>query len=285
MRATLRIGEVAQLLGVTPKTIRYYQRIGLIAAPTRSPSGYRQYTAADLVTLLRVRRLQALGLSLAQVRRVLGEPDHQRTLREALEQLLADTVTRREALEAREQRIRRLLAEESLDAIEQPYDQPAILQWAQERFAERMGPISPSLWEADAKIFGTLEALRWPDGSDLPLREALERFLQQSDDTFYQRLLLFAEGLAALADQPEDSPAVERLVEMARQSEIAPYLASASPDATVGLDDAFGAVMAEVTLSVLSPAQRRFMRLMRDDAAQDTYASDARKGGNDVQQG
>ncbi len=105
MRAQLRIGEVAQLLGVTPKAIRYYQRIGLIGAPDRSPAGYRLYTAADLVILLRVRRLQALGLSLAQIKRVLGEPGNERTLRQALEQLLAATTARRQELEAREQRI------------------------------------------------------------------------------------------------------------------------------------------------------------------------------------
>jgi len=167
MRAQLRIGEVAQLLGVTPKTIRYYQQVGLIAAPSRSPAGYRQYTATDLVTLLRVRRLQTLGLSLAQIRQVLGEPDDQRTLRQALEQLLADTVARRQALEAREQRILRLLADESLAAIGQPDDQPALLQWAQERFSERLAQISPSVWEADAKIFGMMEALHWPDGAEV----------------------------------------------------------------------------------------------------------------------
>lgn len=278
MRAQLRIGEVAQLLGVTPKTIRYYQRVGLIAAPSRSPAGYRQYTAADLVTLLRVRRLQALGLSLAQIKRVLGEPDDQHTLRQALEQLLADTTARREALEAREQRIRQLLAEESLDAIEQPRDQPAILQWAQERFSERMAQVSPGVWEADAKIFGMMEALHWPDGSDLPLRETLERVLQQPDDAFYQQLLSFAERLTALASLPEDTPEVEQLVERFRRSGFVQYLESAATPATLGLDGVFGAVMAEVTLSALSPAQRRFMRLIRHDTTMSQSANLAQEG-------
>ena len=45
MRARLRIGEVAELLGVTPKAIRHYHKRGLLAEPTRSEGGYRLYTA------------------------------------------------------------------------------------------------------------------------------------------------------------------------------------------------------------------------------------------------
>lgn len=266
MRAQLRIGEVAQLLGVTPKAIRHYQRIGLIGAPDRSPAGYRLYTAADLVILLRVRRLQALGLSLAQIKRVLGEPGDERTLRQALEQLLAATTAQRQELEAREQRVRSLLAEASLDTIEQPERQPELLRWAQERFSERLPNVSPDVWETDAKIFGMVEALRWPDGHDLPLRALLERVLQRSDDTLYQRLVTLAEQLSALASLPEDATEVEQLAEAFQRTGLAQYLQSEISPAALGLDSVFGEVVAEVTLSALSPAQRRVMRLIHHSA-------------------
>lgn len=272
MRAQLRIGEVAQLLGVTPKAIRYYQRIGLIGAPDRSPAGYRLYTAADLVILLRVRRLQALGLSLAQIKRVLGEPGNERTLRQALEQLLAATTAQRQELEAREQRVRSLLAEASLDTIEQPERQPALLRWAQARFSERLPNVSPDVWETDAKIFGMVEALRWPDGHDLPLRALLERVLQRSDDTLYQRLVTLAEQLSALTSLPEDAPEVEQLAEAFQRTGLAQYLQSEIPTAALGLDGVFGEVVAEVTLSALSPAQRRVMRLIHHSATADPGA-------------
>lgn len=43
MRTQLHIGEVAQLLGVTPRTIRHYQKVGLLAEPERTGAGYRLY--------------------------------------------------------------------------------------------------------------------------------------------------------------------------------------------------------------------------------------------------
>src|SRR5260370_10194274 len=45
MRERLHIGEVAALVGVSPKTIRYYHEVGLLAEPERTDVGYRLYTA------------------------------------------------------------------------------------------------------------------------------------------------------------------------------------------------------------------------------------------------
>ena len=67
----LRIGQVAQATGLSVETIRYYERLGLVAAATRTPSGYRQFEA-DVVERLRfVQRAQALGFSLEDVRELL----------------------------------------------------------------------------------------------------------------------------------------------------------------------------------------------------------------------
>ncbi len=68
MGPALHIGEVAHLLGVTQKTIRHYHKVGLLAEPARSQGGYRLYTTSDLRRVLRIRRLQALGLSLKQIK-------------------------------------------------------------------------------------------------------------------------------------------------------------------------------------------------------------------------
>ena len=51
MRELLQIGEVAKLIGVSPKTIRYYHEIGLLAEPKRTEGGYRLYMAQDLLRL------------------------------------------------------------------------------------------------------------------------------------------------------------------------------------------------------------------------------------------
>ncbi|HKD77520.1 MAG TPA: MerR family transcriptional regulator, partial [Ktedonobacterales bacterium] len=115
MRGQLHIGEVAELLGVTQKTIRHYHKIGLLAQPERSNSNYRLYSAGDLLRLLHIRRLQALGLTLAQIKHVLGEPDHERTLREVLVALADEIEGQIKTLTARKERIQTLLAEDTVD--------------------------------------------------------------------------------------------------------------------------------------------------------------------------
>ncbi len=84
MRGRLRIGELARLVGVTPKTVRHYEKIGLLPEAERSESGYRLYSGSDLLRLNRVKRLRSLGLTLRQVRSVLGEGDGELSLKTTL---------------------------------------------------------------------------------------------------------------------------------------------------------------------------------------------------------
>ncbi len=76
----MRIGELADQLGLNPKTIRYYESIGLLPAPDRTPSGYRDYDderSAEVLTFIKA--AQRLGISLDEIREILafrerGEP-------------------------------------------------------------------------------------------------------------------------------------------------------------------------------------------------------------------
>ncbi len=68
----MRIGEVADAVGVNPKTVRYYEEIGLLPQPERTPSGYRDYTDEDQSRLVFVKTAQRLGLSLAEVGEILA---------------------------------------------------------------------------------------------------------------------------------------------------------------------------------------------------------------------
>lgn len=67
----LRTRDLASLAGVTPRALRHYHRIGLLAEAPRDPNGYRRYSAADLVRVLRIRELAASGMSLRDVARAL----------------------------------------------------------------------------------------------------------------------------------------------------------------------------------------------------------------------
>jgi MerR family transcriptional regulator, Zn(II)-responsive regulator of zntA len=68
----LLIGELAAELGLNPKTIRYYEEIGLLPEPERSESGYRLYTRDDLERLRFIGKAKAIGLSLEQIAEVLA---------------------------------------------------------------------------------------------------------------------------------------------------------------------------------------------------------------------
>jgi DNA-binding transcriptional MerR regulator len=68
----VRIGELAREAGTTPRTVRYYEEIGLLpSVDSRSAGAHREYGSADLERLLEVRRLKdLLGLSLDELREV-----------------------------------------------------------------------------------------------------------------------------------------------------------------------------------------------------------------------
>jgi len=69
----LRIGEVAELTGTTPRTIRYYEEIGLLPGTDDRPQGqHRYYTEADVERVKEIVRLRdLLGLSLEQLSQLL----------------------------------------------------------------------------------------------------------------------------------------------------------------------------------------------------------------------
>lgn len=68
----MRIGEAADQVGINPKTIRYYESIGLIPEAARTAGGYRLYGPDDVERLSFIRTAQRLGLSLDDVREVLA---------------------------------------------------------------------------------------------------------------------------------------------------------------------------------------------------------------------
>jgi len=71
----MTIGRLAKAAGVNVETIRYYQRRGLIAEPSRPHGGQRRYSSAALARIAFIRRAQQLGFSLAEVKELLQHSD------------------------------------------------------------------------------------------------------------------------------------------------------------------------------------------------------------------
>jgi DNA-binding transcriptional MerR regulator len=85
----VRISQLAGRAGVTAKTLRYYERIGLLPAPKRSASGYRDYRPDVLDRLGFIRAGQAIGLSLGEIRQVVALRDRGETPCDHVYRLLA----------------------------------------------------------------------------------------------------------------------------------------------------------------------------------------------------
>lgn len=75
----MRIGELAQQSGLSTKTIRYYEDIGLVPPAPRLESGYRDYEPSMLDRLAFIRAAQAVGLSLGEIRGIVALRDDGQT--------------------------------------------------------------------------------------------------------------------------------------------------------------------------------------------------------------
>jgi DNA-binding transcriptional MerR regulator len=68
----MKIGELARRTGLSVKTLRYYEDIGVLPAPERTPNGYRDFDEGTFGRLEFVRAAQAVGLTLGEIREVIG---------------------------------------------------------------------------------------------------------------------------------------------------------------------------------------------------------------------
>jgi DNA-binding transcriptional MerR regulator len=264
MNTQLHIGEVARLLGITPKAIRHYHKVGLLAEPQRTQSGYRLYTAGDLLRLQRIRRLQSLGLSLKQIKTLLGEhvSGQERSLRDVLQSLLAELSAEIQSLEEQRERIATLLKEENVEILASSQTSPT-LEYVKEHFGEHLSGVSEEVLKLDTKIFSQLDAFNWPKS----YHEGIQLMMQNVAEhpPLYQQMLGLAERITALASLPEDAPEVDQLIEDVLTSGELPALFSMQSELLTRMPQmasTFADVLSELTRDTLSPAQLRFLEAM-----------------------
>jgi DNA-binding transcriptional MerR regulator len=82
-KEALRIGEVAERAGVSARTLRYYEELGLLSPAGKTPGGARRYAEGDVARLLRIRELQELmGFDLEEIASILAAEDRMSDLRQ-----------------------------------------------------------------------------------------------------------------------------------------------------------------------------------------------------------
>lgn len=77
-------GQFADKAGVTIRTVRFYDKVGLLNPSHRTSSGHRYYTKLDLARLQRILTLKYIGLSIDEIRRIIHRDGHEEDLKESL---------------------------------------------------------------------------------------------------------------------------------------------------------------------------------------------------------
>ncbi len=260
MRELLQIGEVAKLIGASPKTIRYYHEIGLLAEPKRTEGGYRLYTAQDLLHLQRIRRLRSLGLPLDRIKEILGESDVERevVLRNALQSLVEELTAQISELEKRREMLKKLLADDALNHPQLPGEASSalLLDLVRDQLGAYFAHISEESWKWSEKVDAMLGAFHWPESYRERVKDVVQHIAEQPEQ--YKQLFALEERFAALAHEAEDSPEVERLAEdYARSGEVG-QLQSMFPTNNLLGSRQLENVFMDLTTTLVSPAQRRF---------------------------
>ncbi|GAB3239932.1 hypothetical protein GCM10027456_05360 [Kineosporia babensis] len=103
--------EIAELTGVTLRTVRHYHEVGLLPEPQRRTNGYKQYDSAHRARILRIKQLTDLGFSL---HRIAEMGTAEQVPREALSTLHAELTENIERLERARCELGNLLGQEPL---------------------------------------------------------------------------------------------------------------------------------------------------------------------------
>lgn len=123
----LGIGAVAARMGVSERTLRYYEEVGLLRPADHRPGGSRRYCEADVERVGRIRELQGLmGFNLEEIRAVISAEDHLDDLRDRYRSTAARADRRR-------------LLEEGLEALETLQAQVGVKLARLEAFREELG--------------------------------------------------------------------------------------------------------------------------------------------------
>lgn len=244
----MRIGDLAGLAGVTPRTVRHYHHLGLLPEPARTAAGYRSYGLSHASRLIQICRLTALGLSLSEVADALagdradgaavdGVP-HRADLREMLTDLDAELADQEKQI-ARRRAVIRDMVDGGLD----PTLTPGLAHAA--RVA---GPLSRS----EAELLRVAEALE-----DEPPGEQATAYQREAPTPERTRLRDLDVLFAGLADVAEDDPRVE---EVARQ--IFDALPELLPGPQERAPSAAQLTLGQLVLADLNPAQHRVVALL-----------------------
>ncbi|HSM57427.1 MAG TPA: MerR family transcriptional regulator [Candidatus Sulfomarinibacteraceae bacterium] len=155
MTDSLYIGEIADLFGISTKTLRHYEKLGLLQ-PRRAENDYRLYGPDDVRQLQRIRQLQSLGLSLQEIRRMLDSQDDEELWDRVLRRLHREVEEEIAALNTRLDHLEDLLAQEKPPAVEDPAHVP---ERVNEYLEQHLPQASLARWRQERAMYALLSRL------------------------------------------------------------------------------------------------------------------------------
>ena len=237
----LSVTKVAEVVGLTPRAVRYYHSIGLVPEPPRDNSGYRRYGGKEVIELVRVARLRALGMPLPQIaQRVSATDSEDVSLADALGALADELDAEINRIAASRDRLRELARSET-------FDQPvkALTEALQDQGV--LGP-ADRLRSSEQWVAAVLDAVH-PEGMPGVLAEASRLF---GDSTFVEALGPMRRRLGQLGARTSDAEIA------ALAADVAAVLKAGGVEGQVDLG------MVDLLLTDrLNPVQQRFMRELR----------------------
>jgi len=224
----LTIGQLAAYSGVTTRAVRHYHQIGLLPEPERDASGYRTYTAPDVVRLIRIRTLAEAGVPLARVEDLLAADEE--GFASAVAEI--DRRLRAEIRQLQEHR-RRIAALAAGDSLALPPEVVAYLDRL------RASGASQAMVEGERDAW-ILVAARWPE----QISEFMVDKMAQLDDPRTVRLYGLLDELATAGMDDGRLVAVADLLtelveEAAQRGELERQNDFSGDDAFIALLDSF----------------------------------------------
>ncbi|GAA1340565.1 MerR family transcriptional regulator [Catellatospora bangladeshensis] len=254
----MQIGELAALVGSSPRAIRHYHRRGLLPEPPRRSNGYRDYGLREAIALARIRRLAELGLSLDEVHDALAD-DRGRDLHEILVELDGDLARQEARIRDRRARLAELVARGGVradDAVSADLAE-VLRSFDGPTGAEPASPVAA----AERELLALLDTTAEPAERD---RVVAVLRAQADDPAAVARGQEVHRRLDELSDAPVDDPRVPPLAAELADSVPRELLAVLPPPAEFGPDHPFSAVV----LDAMAPAQaevvRRALRILAD---------------------
>ena len=109
----VNIGTAADMTGISAKMVRHYESLGLLPPITRTDSGYRQYSEADVHTLRFIKRSRDLGFSMAEIAELVALWQNRRrtsaSVKRIAQQHVDELAQRIQAMQAMQRSLRQLL--------------------------------------------------------------------------------------------------------------------------------------------------------------------------------